>query len=186
MRLISRLFSKDFLSKKLIFIVLSVLVTGCGERNPQSVNQDVPQRPLANFEPKEDKVLVFVGQDNLSVGGNEKWQDGYVDHVGVPAGITHYVYFTENKTNDFGFTFDIGTVDGLNKETTWGAGPMCMSCYLESEKLQGAIVHLSISMEFGSEDEIAAGEHDHLIEELGQFLTKYQHVPFLILSLIHI
>lgn len=176
----NRFLDNGFSSKKLILILVSALLAACGESELRTMEEQAPQRSLAKFEPKGDKVLVFVGQDNLSVGGTDKWQDGYVDHVGVPAGITHYVYFTENKTNDFGFTFDVGTVDGLNKETTWGAGPMCMSCYLESEKLQDSIVHLSISMEFGSEDEIAAGEHDHLIEELGQFLTQYQHVPFLI------
>lgn len=137
-------------------------------------------KTLAKYEPKGEKVLVFIGQDNESVGGTDKWKNGYVDNVGVPAGITHYVYFTEDKKNDFGFTFDVGSVDGLNTETTWGAGPMCMKCYLESKTLKDTVVHLSISMEFGSEDEIAVGQHDHLIEELAQFLATYKSFPFLI------
>jgi hypothetical protein len=135
---------------------------------------------LAKYEPPQGRVLVFVGQDNKSVGGTDKWSDGYVDHIGMPAGITHYVYFTEGHTNEFGFTFDEGHVDGMLSETTWGAGPMCMDCYLSDEDFKGIVVHLSISMEFGSEDKIATGEYDHLILELADYLTKYQHMPFLI------
>jgi hypothetical protein len=41
-------------------------------------------RPLAKYEPPEGKVLVFVGQDNASVGGQEDYSDGYVDHFGTP------------------------------------------------------------------------------------------------------
>ena len=134
----------------------------------------------AKFEPADGKVLVFVGQDNETIGGQAKYNDGYVDHFGTPAGITHYVYFTEGVENNFGFKFDVGHVDGLNTETTWGAGPMCMRCMLESPKLQGTVVHLSISMEFDDEIKVASGEYDHLIEELVAFVNEYSHVPFII------
>ncbi len=134
----------------------------------------------AKFEPNDGAVLVFVGQDNESVGGNASYSDGYIENVGTPAGITHYVYFTEGATNGFGFTFDIGTIDGLNSETTWGAGPMCMKCYVDSMELQELVMHMSISMEFNSEDRIARGEFDHLIRELVSFLNEYSDFPFLI------
>jgi hypothetical protein len=42
------------------------------------------------FEPPDGKVLVFIGQDNESVGGTENHRRGYADRVGAPAGITHY------------------------------------------------------------------------------------------------
>ncbi|MBT6054597.1 MAG: hypothetical protein HOH16_04105, partial [Planctomycetaceae bacterium] len=32
------------------------------------------------FVPPAGKVLVFAGQDNISVGGTEKYSDGYVDN----------------------------------------------------------------------------------------------------------
>ena len=134
----------------------------------------------AKFEPDNGSVLVFIGQDNVAVGGTKKWHNGYVDNIGIPAGVTHYVYFAEGIKNNFGFDLDKGTVDGLNRETTWGAGPMCMECYLQSEKLKNTVIHLSISMEFGSEDKIASGEFDHLIVELAEFLERYQDVPFFI------
>ncbi len=142
----------------------------------------------AKFEPAHGQVLVFVGQDNGSVGANDDialggmqvFNDGYVEHLGVPAGITHYVYFAEGATNAFGFSFDVGTVDGLNTNTTWGAGRMCMVCYLNSSQLLDTIMHISISMEFNSEDRVADGSYDHLSDELATFLMTYSHVPFLI------
>ena len=151
-----------------------IALAGC------STPPNTTQESLAKYEPPHGKVLMFVGQDNKSVGGTQKWNDGYIDHIGVPAGITHYVYFTEGKTSKLGYTFDQGHIDGLLTEATWGAGPMCMECYLSDDTFKDTIVHLSISMEFGSEDEIAKGEHDHLIQELAQYLKKYQHMPFLI------
>ena len=135
---------------------------------------------MAKYAPMGDSVLVFVGQDNEAVGGTKKWRNGYVDNIGVPAGVTHYVYFTEGKSNKFGFEFDRGTVDGLNQETTWGSGPMCMRCYLESDKLAGSVVHLSISMEFDDEELVAKGKYDHNIQELSEFLQEYPHIPFII------
>lgn len=141
-----------------------------------------PPRESANakFEPPHGKVVVFIGQDNESVGGTAKYNDGYVDHVGVPGGMTHYVYFAEGATNNFGFTFNQGAVDGLNTETTWGAGPMCMRCYLESDVFRNSAVHLSISMEFNSENRVASGDYDHLIDELAAFLKEFNRHPFYI------
>ncbi len=145
---------------------------------------DPPSSPgapaTAKFEPAHGQVIVLIGQDNQSVGGTETHRDGYVDHIGIPGGVTHYVYFAEGATNAFGYTFERGSVDGLNSETTWGAGPMCMRCYLESPKLQDTAVHLSISMEFNSEDRVASGEYDHLIDELAAFLAEFSQFPFYI------
>lgn len=135
---------------------------------------------LAKFEPPAGKVIVFVGQDNASVGGNARFDDGYVDNIAVPGGITHYVYMVEGWTNNFGYTFDLGHVDGLYTETTWGAGSMCMKCYVDSAVLDKCVMHLSISMEGNSEDKVADGSYDHLIDELIRFLKDYQDTPFLI------
>ena len=123
--------------RSLAILSCAVLLSGCPDPAPETSRID---GPLAKFEPPHGKVLVFVGQDNLSVGGTDKWSDGYVDTFDVPAGITHYVYFSEGKTNPYGGEFDVGTVDGLNAETEWAAGPMCMRCYLESERLYTADV----------------------------------------------
>lgn len=134
----------------------------------------------ASFAPNDEKVLVFIGQDNKSLGGQDRWRDGYVDHVGMPAGITHYVYFSEGKTNNFGYTFDVGSVDGLNTSTRWGAGPMCLRCYLTSPRFSQSLVHLSISMELDEEGSVANGDYDHLIKELADFMKEFnQHTFYL-------
>ena len=57
---------------------------------------------------------------------------------------------------------------------------LCMRCYLESDTCEGTAVHLSISMEFNSEDSVASGDYDHLIRELAAFLQEFSHVPFYI------
>lgn len=159
------------------FIAITLFIASC-DSSVSDVGRTERQR--AKFEPPEGTVLVFVGQDNASVGGTDKWPNGYVDIFGPPAGISHYVYFSEGKENPYGGKFDVGTVDGLNTETEWAAGPMCLRCYLESESLQGTVVHLSISMEHDDEQAVASGAYDHNIRELADFLSEFDHFPFLI------
>ena len=132
------------------------------------------------FVPPAGKVLVFAGQDNISVGGTEKYHDGYVDNIGIPAGITHYVYFSEGWTNEFGRTFAKGSVAGLNSEVEWAAGPMCQKSYINSPKLEECIMHVSISMEGGGEIKVANGTFDHLIEEFVQFIADHPDRVFFI------
>lgn len=165
---------------KLITVIAGLyFLLGCSANN-QNQNEAPITRALAKFEPPEGKVLVFIGQDNESVGGTQKWSNGYIDNVGMPAGITHYVYMTENKENNFGFTLHGNIIDGLEAETTWGSGPMCLTCYLESPNLDKSIIHLSISMEYGAEKSIALGQADHLLSQLSTYIAKYDKHPFLI------
>lgn len=172
--------TNTLLNRKLLLTTLFVAVGILTTDTALAASREPRPEASGRFEPRHGQVLVFIGQDNASVGGNAEHRDGYVDHVGMPGGVTHYVYFTEGATNNFGYTFDKGTVDGLNKQTTWGAGPMCMRCYLESDAFDGTAVHLSISMEFNSEDSVASGDYDHLIRELAAFLQEFSHVPFYI------
>ena len=132
------------------------------------------------FAPPAGEVLIFAGQDNISVGGTEKYRDGYVNNVGVPAGITHYVYFSEGWTNDFGRTFAKGTVAGLNSEVEWAAGPMCQEAYVDAPMLQQCVMHVSISMEGGGEEKVANGTFDHLIDEFVQFIADHPKRVFFI------
>ena len=132
------------------------------------------------FTPPAGQVLVFAGQDNISVGGTEKYNDGYVDAIGVPGGITHYVYFSEGWTNGFGRTFAEGSVAGLNSEVEWAAGPMCQKAYLDSPQLKECVMHVSISMEGGGEVQVANGAFDHLIEEFVQFIADHPDRVFFI------
>ena len=152
---------------KLFFIALFFYSVGFGQIS-------------GRFAPTPGKILIFAGQDNQSVGGTAKYRDGYVDNIGVPAGITHYVYFTEDWTNKFNRSFAKGKVDGLNEETEWAAGPMNQKAYLDSPVLERCVMHLSISMEGNSEDKVADGSYDHLIDELVDFVRDHSDHPFLI------
>ena len=138
------------------------------------------QEIQVKFAPPAGKVLVFAGQDNASVGGTAKYNDGYVNNVGVPGGITHYVYFSEGWTNDFGRTFPPGRVAGLNTETEWASGPMHQKAYLDSPALDRCVMHVSIAMEGNCEDKVADGSFDHLINEFVKFIADHPEHPFLI------
>ena len=51
------------------------------------------QNISGKFVPPAGRVLVFAGQDNISVGGTEKYHNGYVDTIGVPgASLTTFIF----------------------------------------------------------------------------------------------
>ena len=52
--------------------------------------------------------------------------------------------------------------------------------YLDSPVLDRCVMHLSISMEGNSEDKVADGSFDHLIDELVKFVGDHPKHPFLI------
>jgi len=155
-----------------------LLTLGCLLGMTPAVGNAVDVR--GKFAPASGKVLVFAGQDNASVGGTGKFRDGYVDNVGTPGGITHYVYFSEGWTNGFGRTFAKGEVAGLNRETEWASGPMHQKAYLDSATLKRCVMHVSIAMEGNCEDKVADGSFDHLIAEFVDFVAAYPDRPFLI------
>ncbi|MDO6762045.1 hypothetical protein [Agarivorans sp. 1_MG-2023] len=135
------------------------------------------------FEPDNDSILVFVGQDNDTVGGHADYRNGYIDHFGKPAGLTHYVYFGEGGTLNFeldkhSYTFATGRIDGLNHNDNWGAGPMCLKCYLDSPELKDMMVHIAISMQTDAEKKISTGKLDHLLDEFSTFMAAYPERQF--------
>ena len=168
-------------------MVLTAGLTACAPAPPASVPaadkadlESAPETPRAKYEPPAGKVLVFAGQSNDAVGGHGGYDDGYVDHFGVPAGFSHYVGFLPKMTTPLGFDFDDDRIEGLNSWDYWGAGPMCLKCYLDDPDFAGTVVHLGLSMEHGSGERIARGEPDHDLEELAAFLTTYSAFPFML------
>jgi len=163
------------MKRSFLYMLVVFGLMACVIQKPETSKEvtSVPSgdRPLAKFEPSESKVLIFIGQDNESVGGNNRFSDGYVDHIGVPAGITHYIGL-DSLDED-------GHLPGLDVEADWHAGPMSLKYYLDSPLLQEAVVHLSIAM-VGVEDKVARGEHDDVIKHIAEFLKKYPHHPYLI------
>ncbi|WP_158968382.1 glycosyl hydrolase [Paraglaciecola sp. L3A3] len=126
------------------------------------------------YQPDENKVLVFVGQDNQTVGGNGRHNDGYVDiaELGTPAGITTYL----------GLSYDCASgLPGVNSETSWGAGPINMSEYVLSHQFDQAIIHLSLDMASNnSEFDVAAGHKDACIDEIANFIRTHNDHFFLV------
>ena len=147
---------------------------GSGSSQPTpSSNPDLANMPDL-FAPADDKVIMFVGQDNLSVGGNGIYNNGYVDdaELSAPAGITTYI----------GFAFDCDPeLVGIATEIDYGAGPINMKNYLDSSLLDGAVIHLSIDMAFNStEVPVANGLKDSCINQVAQFIGDYPDTLFLV------
>ncbi|MDO3385902.1 hypothetical protein QWI17_08635 [Gilvimarinus sp. SDUM040013] len=122
--------------------------------------------------PEIDKTWLFIGQDNASVGGNFTYENGYVDHLGVPAGITSYV----------GFGFDcLPELPGLATTVDYGAGPINLKHYLDSSTLDGVRIHLSIDMAYNdSEVATANGSKGACIEQVARFMGDYPKVFFFV------
>ena len=143
--------------------------------NPTETSDQDPIEPLepaatisAKYMPMNQQVLVFAGQDNETLGGTMNYNDGYIDHVGTPAGITHYI----------GFDGDDG-VRGLNNTANWGAGDMNLRHYAEEASLTGTVLHVAVYYA-GVADEIVSGEKDEFIAELAAFMNEFSHVPFML------
>ncbi|MCP8900978.1 hypothetical protein [Gilvimarinus xylanilyticus] len=143
---------------------------------PTEPEPSTPQEPVSDMpslnRPETEKTWVFIGQDNASVGGNFTYSNGYVDHLGVPAGITSYL----------GFGFDcLPVLPGLATSVDYGAGPINLKHYLDSGTLDGVRIHLSLDMAYGdSEVAIANGDKDACIEQMARFMGDYPEVFFFV------
>ena len=120
------------------------------------------------YMPEGDAVLVFAGQDNATVGGTANYTNGYVENVGTPSGITHYVSF-QFPTR----------AEGFDPEFDWNAGPMHLKAYTDSTTLNGTIMHVGVAMA-NVEDSVANGSRDAFIAQLVQFLSDYDDFPFIL------
>ena len=126
-------------------------------------------RPLAKFESKDGEVLVFVGQDLESIGGLGEYKNGYVDHFGVPAGVTLYTGIGSGD-GSFGGKNKSG-LQGIYNTIDSGNGPSNMSQIMKEEKFKNCALAIGLSL-VNNEKKVAAGELDKNIEELGNFLLS--------------
>ena len=151
-----------------------------------------PADGLNKYEPEGDRVLVFIGQDNQGVGGNhnfekpnQKWYSGYLDSkLPQPAGVTSYIALRDDSKNPNANVPPGKTVAGLHNTTDYGAGPVCLKCYLLNSKLdeKDLIIHLSI---FYADDvdhslRVANGIYDQQIEEIADFIKDFSNVAFMV------
>ncbi|MCM2679654.1 glycosyl hydrolase [Echinimonas agarilytica] len=194
-------------SSKTLWLTAALTLAGCGGGSSSSEKQvssgddsppinatpEVPQtpeqEPRNTYEPEDGKVLFFIGQDNEGVGGNqnieapqEKWS-GYLNtEAPKAAGITSYISLVDSSSNPSANVPQGKMIAGLFNKTNYGAGPVCLQCYLDSPDIDWSdtLVHLSIWYADGSAGDIAQGERDHIIAELAEFLAIYPNIKFFI------
>ncbi|GGI57662.1 glycosyl hydrolase [Winogradskyella haliclonae] len=130
---------------------------------------------LAKFEPKDGKILVFIGQELEAVGGLENYTDGYCNYFDMPAGITLY---TNLSPGDESFGYYNKGNDGLKTVANWGAGDSCGQYYLDNETFKNVSLSIGLSI-VNHEKQIAKGTHDKLITELGEWIKSTKRPVFL-------
>ncbi len=134
----------------------------------------VPQRQKAKFEPLEGKVLVFIGQDNESIGGLAPYNNGYIDHFPMPAGVTLYTGIGAGD-GSFGGKNKAG-LQGIYETMDSGNGPSNMSLLMNANKFKNCALAIGLSL-VNNEEKVAAGDLDENIKKLGDFLLSLGNRP---------
>ncbi len=116
------------------------------------------------YLPKEGSVWFFGGQELTAVGGLEKYNEGYVDYIGVPAGITFYI--------------SLQNLDGLKEVANWGGGDNCGQYYLEDETFGNTMIAIGLYL-VGQLQDIIDGKLDSNITTLGEWIVSANRPVFL-------
>ncbi|MEM7105773.1 MAG: glycosyl hydrolase [Bacteroidota bacterium] len=163
--------------KNLTFFLLIFLIFSC----KSEITNEVPEAPAetpqekkrAKFEPADGEVILFVGQELDAVGGLEEYNDGYYDHFDTPGGFTMY---TKIRPGDESFGFKITGLCGVFSTDDWGDGNSNMSLQVADEDFKHSA--LAIGFEFFNHDKaLAAGEHDSLVIQLGEWIQSLSPRP---------
>lgn len=155
---------------KYLILSIALLAMGCQQDAPNEVSN----RPLAKFEPSNNKVLVFAGQDLASLGGMPEYSNGYSDYFPVPFGITLYTGIGGND-GSFGGQ-NTGGLHGIYETVDHGNGPSNMALALASEVYENAALAIGLSL-VNNEEKVANGELDDNILKLGEFLLSLEDRP---------
>ncbi|MEM7105782.1 MAG: glycosyl hydrolase [Bacteroidota bacterium] len=169
---------KNIYLLKFVFSSFILILSGCMLENDNTQveprGQEIPHRELAKFEP-EKGVLVFAGQDLESIGGMDKYRNGYVDHFPVPAGVTLY---TGMGAGDSSFGENSQALLGVFETMDAGNGPSNMSLIMSHDKFKECALAIGLSM-VNSEEKVATGELDDNIKRLGEFCKNLKNPVFL-------
>lgn len=130
---------------------------------------------LAKFEPADGKCLFFIGQDLTATGGLDTYTNGYVDFFDAPAGVTIYTNLSP-KDESYGY-YNRG-LDGLKTKANWGAGDSCGQYYIKDATYKNSTLAIGLSM-VNHEKNVAKGDHDDLIKELGSWIQFTNRPVFL-------
>ncbi len=159
---------------RLLFCIIALHHFSCTSvKNTPSDNTN--QSTKAKFEPADGKCLFFIGQDLQATGGLENYTDGYCDHFEVPAGVTVYTGFSPG-TESYGY-IQKGN-DGLKSVANWGAEDNCAQYYIDSENYKHSVLAIGLAM-VDHEKEVANGNRDYLIKELGSWIKGIERPVFL-------
>lgn len=113
----------------------------------------------------ERKTWLFMGQDLGAVGGFPADHDqGYVDYLGVPPGVTIYT--------------DLQFPLSLRQRLNVGSGDLCGQCYLDNPTFDGAMIAIGVYM-VNDLPGIVAGSRDANIALLGDFIRDTAQPVFL-------
>ena len=134
--------------------------------------------------PKENKILLIIGQDNKSIEGYTR--SGLFP---TPGGVTTYLAFYQLTNPGFPEFGALGMdMDGrlLKHDVDWGAGPL--NAYSLARKYPKSAVVIGLNIAEGSGDtmwapgglaDIAVGIHDNKIRQLARFLKSINNSVYL-------
>lgn len=160
---------KNYFNQGLIFIV-SLLIFSCKNSNVKIV----AEHKLAKFEPTDGEVILFVGQEPESIGGTDLYHDGYFDHYPPAGGFTQYTDFLSGHK---GFNFTYKGLSGLTEFDDWGDGPENMSITVSDSTFKNSCLAIGLDISQGHDSITAAGGHDDLIYQLGDWLKGLGNRP---------
>lgn len=113
----------------------------------------------------DGKTSLFMGQELGAVGGFPGDHDqGYVDYVGLPAGVTTYN--------------DLRLSSLLRQRYNLGTGDICSQCYVDSPTFDGTMIALGLYL-VGDLPNIISGARNANIDTLGTWITDAQRPVFL-------
>ena len=150
-----------------LFVVLAIHTDADGvlqttDENAQSIDHPKIQAKLL---PRDDRRLLFIGQDLGSIGGVAGHENGYFESVSERiGGVTTYT--------------SLPSLAGLKAEADWGAGKIHAQKIVDSKPLQKS--SLSIGLYLVNElENINAGRHDSKIDELAVWVRTAERPVFL-------
>lgn len=130
----------------------------------------------SKFEPADGKVILFVGQELEAIGGTADYHDGYFDHFPAPGGFTQYTNFLTG-TAAMGAATGLAGLDGLTTTEDWGDGPENMSIPLSDPDFKNSCLAIGLDIGQGHDSVTAAGGHDQLIYQLGNWIKGLGRRP---------
>lgn len=106
----------------------------------------------------DGRTSLRVGQELGAVGGFPGDHDqGYVDYVGMPDGVTIYT--------------DLRFPLSLQQRIDVGSGDLCGPCYLDNPAFDGTMMAIGLYM-VGDLPNVASGARDANVELLGEFIRR--------------